>query len=111
MGRNDEEVPPPGWLPTARSAKKKLVPVWVTPTTSLPLLVPRALKYMGRSATMPLHVGAAVLLTLTVAASQMPGPLAEVPRSPSTHAVTRSPAGDLTETLSVPPAPRAGLVR
>src|SRR5437764_1192747 len=105
MGRNEETLPPPGWLPTARSAKEKLVPVWVTPSTSLPLLVPRALKYMGRSATMPLHVGVALLLTLTVAASEMPGPLGEVPRSPSTHSVTRLEAGTLTETLVLPPVP------
>src|SRR5437868_1542765 len=105
MGRNEETLPPPGWLPTARSAKEKLVPVWVTPTTSLPLLVPSALKYMGRSATMPGQLGVAVLLTLTVAASEIPGPLAEVPRSPSTHSVTRLEAGTLTATVLVPAVP------
>src|SRR6266480_2830762 len=105
MGRNDDTVPPPGWLPTAMSAKEKLVAVWVTPTTSLPLLVPSALKYMGRSATMPAQLG------LTVAASEMPGPVGEVPRSPSTHSVTRLEAGTLTATVLEPPVPRSGWVR
>src|SRR5207302_3244064 len=111
MGRNDDTVPPAGWLPTAMSAKEKLVAVWVTPSTSLPLLVPSALKYMGRSATMPAQLGVTVVSTLTVAASEMPGPLAEVPRSPSTHSVTRLEAGTLTEMVLVPPVPRSGCVR
>src|SRR5689334_20652580 len=111
MGRNEETVPPPGWLPTAISAKEKLVLVWVTPTTSLPLLVPRAVKYMGRSATMPRHVGVAALLTLTVAATEMPGPVGEVPKSPSTHSVTRLAAGTSSETVLLPGVPRSGWVR
>src|SRR6266700_586657 len=78
---------------------------------TLPLVVPRALKYMGRSATMPAQLGVAVLSTLTVAASEMPGPLTEVPRSPSTHSVTRLEAGTLTETVLEPPLPRSGWVR
>src|SRR5207245_10651470 len=103
MGRNDDTLPPPGWLPTAMSANEKVVAVWVAPSTSLPLLVPSALKYMGRSATMPAQVGVAVLSTLTVAATEMPGPLGEVPRSAAPHPVTRLAAGPPTGTGWEPP--------
>src|SRR6266566_961648 len=81
------------------------------PTTSLPLLLPRALKYIGRSATIPLQLGVMVVSTLTIAASEIPGPVGEVPRSPSTHSVTRREAGTLTDTVLVPPGPRSGCVR
>src|SRR5207248_416081 len=66
---------------------------------------------MGRSATIPLHVGVAFVFTVTIAASEMPGPVGDVPRSPSTHSVTRRAAGTFTETVLVPPAPLSGCKR
>jgi hypothetical protein len=40
-----------------------------------------------------------------IAASEIPGPVGEVPRSPSTHSVTRRAAGTLTDTVLVPVVP------
>src|SRR5579859_692782 len=66
---------------------------------------------MGRSATIPLQLGVAVVFTLTIAASEMPGPVGEVPRSPSTHSATRRAAGTLTGTVLVPVVPLSACIR
>src|SRR2546427_9399928 len=70
-----------------------------------------ALKYIGRSATIPLQFGVLELSTVIIAASEIPGPVGDVPRSPSTHSVTRLAAGTLTDTILVPPFPLSGCVK
>src|SRR5207248_6478345 len=81
------------------------------PTTSLPLLTPSALKYIGRSATIPLQLGVVLVATVTIAESEIPGPFGKVPRSLSTHSVTRRAAGTFTETVLVCAFPLSGEYR
>src|SRR5258708_13528122 len=81
------------------------------PTTSLRLLTPSALKYIGRSAIIPLQLGVVLLSTVTIAASEIPGPFGWVPRSPSTRSVTRWVAGTCTETVLVCALPLSGCNR
>ena len=52
-------------LPTevGTSAKKKLDERAVAPTTSLPLVTPRKVKYMGRSTTIPEQLAASGTVT------------------------------------------------
>ena len=66
---------------------------------------------MGRSATIPLQFGVVVLSTVIIAESEIPGPVGDVPRSPSTHSVTRLADGTLIDTIFVPPFPLSGCVK
>ena len=51
------------------------------------------------------------LSTVIIAASEIPGPVGDVPRSRSTHSVTRLAAGTRTDTIFVPPFPLSGCVK
>src|SRR5260370_1205152 len=78
-------------------------------TPAFPLLM--LLKYVGRSATMRLQFGVLVVSTIIIEATEIPGPVGVVPRSPSTHSVTRLAAGTLIDIIFVPPIPLSGCVK